>query len=771
MTDPANKPALPSPAGRVRRRTPLAAHGEPAVWLMGVALLLCLVLIVGLIGIIVVRGGRTFWPNEIQTVTLRSGETFLGQPQHAERYLPGPEEQARIEELLAAGELAEDVLDDEGRAERRRYRVGNRDLGQQSFRSVPTYEIESIEHDPNALLVERRQWGVFLGIPEGVYQESTYELGPEDEPNASDPAIEREIIETLEDGTRRVRERRWIAQGAGETIEALPTLHAEAMKRRSQIDRINEREAPRLQERLTSLAWARRAAQMRANESTRPRLPLWAWVGLSVLAAGSFGGVLRWSRSRTRAPGPDRRRTVLLTLAWGGVVALAGAAVLESPMFQRGMSEAKLAKIEARISAQETQLRADQAKALATVDALRAADARWRVLVREPRTDRFSPMSQSRPDEPMTVSHIVRAVPANRLSLGDKVGVYLSRWWEFVAGQPRENASEGGVFPVIVGTVTLTLLLTISVVPLGVIAAIYLREYARQGLLTSVIRIAVNNLAGVPSIVYGMFGLGFFCYTLGGYVDAGPAAPVSRLGWWGMVGATLLVISLATLLTLASARQPGKPATRFAKLAGAGSAAAWLGVVVLAIVLVAKTPYFQGLFRERLPEDPTFGGRGILWASLTLALMTLPVVIVATEEAISAVPGSMREGSLACGATRWQTIRRIVLPAAQPGIMTGAILAMARGAGEVAPLMLVGAVNLAPALPVSADAPFLHADRTFMHLGFHIYNLGFQNPDSEATEPLVWTTTLLLISIVLALNFAAIIIRGRLRARSHGASV
>ncbi|MFI4896347.1 MAG: PstA family ABC transporter permease, partial [Phycisphaerales bacterium JB059] len=227
----------------------------------------------------------------------------------------------------------------------------------------------------------------------------------------------------------------------------------------------------------------------------------------------------------------------------------------------------------------------------------------------------------------------------------------------------------------------------------------------------------------------------------------------------------------ATFFTLACAVMPGMPATGFASRAGAGAATTWLGVVVLGLVLVAKTPYFHGLFRERLPEDPTFGGRGILWASLTLALMTLPVVIVATEEAISAVPGSMREGSLACGATRWQTIRRIVLPAAQPGIMTGAILAMARGAGEVAPLMLVGAVNLAPALPVSADAPFLHADRTFMHLGFHIYNLGFQNPDSEATEPLVWTTTLLLITIVLALNFAAIIIRGRLRARSHGASV
>ncbi|MFI4897632.1 MAG: hypothetical protein ACIARR_07385, partial [Phycisphaerales bacterium JB059] len=398
MTDPDHKPALPAPAARVRRRTPLAAHGEPAVWLMGVALLLCLVLIVSLIGIIVVRGGRTFWPNEIQTVTLRSGETFLGQPQHAERYLPGPEERARIDELIAVGTLEADAIDEEGRAERRRYRVGNRDLGQQSFRSVPTYEIESVEYDPDALLVERRQWGVFLGVPEGVYQESTYDLGPDDEPNDAGPAIEREVIETLEDGTRRIRERRWVAKGAGETVEALPELHAEAMKRRAQIDAINEHQAPALQERLTSLAWARREAEMRASEETRRRLPVWAWIGLSVLTAGAFVLVLRWSRSPSRAPGPDRRRTVLLTLAWGGVVALAGAAVLESPMMKRGISEAELAKIEARIDAKESELRAQQAKDLATVDALRAADARWRILVREPRTDRFSPMSQSRPD-------------------------------------------------------------------------------------------------------------------------------------------------------------------------------------------------------------------------------------------------------------------------------------------------------------------------------------------------------------------------------------
>ena len=760
----------PSPAGRrSHRRTPLGAHGEPAVWLMGVALLLSLLLIVGLVGVIIVRGSRTFWPNEIQTVTLRSGETFLGQPIETERYTPSQVERERIERL--EGETGKPILDDDGRTKRRRYRVGNRDLGQQSFRSVPLYEIASTERDPDALLVERRQWGVFLGVPEGVFQEQERTLAPGEPIETGDPLVERQVIHELDDGGVIVRERRWVVRGAEETLSRFGELHRDALDRRKAIDAINEHQAPRLQERLTSLGWARREARLKAESGEVARLGAWAWGGLCLLALGSLLVVWRWSRRRSPVAVRSAWRTAGLTLGWGVALALTLAAVLESPMLRPGISADRLAQIEARIDESERVIRAQQREALDRVAQLQGEDESWRVVVVEPGAGRFSPMSQSRPDEPMTVSHVVRIVPGNRLGFFGKLRVYGSRWWEFLAGQPRENASEGGVFPVIVGTITLTLLLTVSVVPLGVIAAIYLREYAHQGLLTSVIRIAVNNLAGVPSIVYGMFGLGFFCYTLGGYVDAGPQAPAPRASWWALLGAGVLIVTLASLLTVLSARRPGKRATPTARLAGAGAALAWLGVVTLAIVLIAKTPYFEGFFRERLPEEPTFGGRGILWASLTLALMTLPVVIVATEEAISAVPGSMREGSLACGATRWQTVRRIVLPAALPGIMTGAILAMARGAGEVAPLMLVGAVHLAPALPVSLDAPFLHADRTFMHLGFHIYNLGFQNPDSEATEPLVWTTTLLLITIVLALNFAAIIIRGRLRARSHGSGV
>jgi phosphate transport system permease protein len=291
----------------------------------------------------------------------------------------------------------------------------------------------------------------------------------------------------------------------------------------------------------------------------------------------------------------------------------------------------------------------------------------------------------------LAASDIVRAYPANRLGMLDKVSIYLSRWREFLTDDPREANSEGGVFPAIFGTVAMTLLMSLLVTPFGVLAALYLREYARAGLVISAVRIAINNLAGVPSIVFGVFGLGFFCYIVGAGVD-------------------------------------------------------------------------ELFYAEKLPT-PTFGTGGILWASLTLALLTLPVVIVATEEALAAVPNSMREGSYACGASKWQTIARIVLPRAMPGILTGMILAIARGAGEVAPLMLVGAVKLAPELPIDGVAPFVHLQRSFMHLGFHIYDLGFQSPDSEAAKPMVFATTLLLIALVVVLNLGAIIIRERLRRR------
>jgi phosphate transport system permease protein len=284
---------------------------------------------------------------------------------------------------------------------------------------------------------------------------------------------------------------------------------------------------------------------------------------------------------------------------------------------------------------------------------------------------------------------LYRAYPANRLSWLDRLAVYAGRLWEFVSGDPRESNTEGGIFPAIFGTVMMVFTMSLVVVPLGVLAALYLREYARQGPLVRTVRIAVNNLAGVPSIVFGVFGLGFFVYFLGGTID--------RL-----------------------------------------------------------------FYPEALPT-PTYGTGGILWASLTLALLTVPVVIVASEEALAAVPRSMREASLALGATKFQTILRVVLPAAAPGILTGLILAMARGAGEVAPLMLTGVVKLAPELPLDGVFPFFHMDRKFMHLGFHIYDVGFQSPNVEAAKPMVYTTTIFLLVIVVLLNLTAIVVRNRLR--------
>ncbi len=299
-------------------------------------------------------------------------------------------------------------------------------------------------------------------------------------------------------------------------------------------------------------------------------------------------------------------------------------------------------------------------------------------------------------EKSLALDEIVRGYPANRLGTLDKWRIYLSRWGEFLYDDPREANSEGGVFPAIFGTVVMTLLMSIAVVPFGVLAALYLREYAKSGPLVSSVRIAINNLAGVPSIVFGVFGLGFFSYIIGARID-------------------------------------------------------------------------ELFFAAKLPS-PTFGTGGILWASLTLALLTLPVVIVATEEALAAVPSSMREGSYACGASKWQTIRRIVLPRAMPGVMTGMILAMARGAGEVAPLMLVGAVKLAPELPIDGHFPYVHLERSFMHLGFYIYDLGFQSQNSEAAKPMVLTTTLLLIVIIFLLNTIGVYLRSRLR-RKFASSV
>lgn len=287
------------------------------------------------------------------------------------------------------------------------------------------------------------------------------------------------------------------------------------------------------------------------------------------------------------------------------------------------------------------------------------------------------------------LSQIVRFYRPNQMDVLQKLGLYFTRLWEFLSDEPREANTEGGIFPAIFGTVMMVLVMSVLVTPFGVVAAVYLREYEKQGVLIRLVRIAVNNLAGVPSIVYGVFGLGFFVYFLGGSIDT--------------------------------------------------------------------------LFYPELKPAPKFGTPGLLWASLTLALLTVPVVIVATEEGLSRVPRSIREGSLALGATKIETLWHTVLPMASPAIMTGVILAIARAAGEVAPLMLVGVVKLAPSLPLDGNFPYLHVERKFMHLGFHIYDVGFQSPNVEAARPLVYATALVLIVVIILLNVLAISIRNRLR--------
>ncbi|MEM1013830.1 MAG: ABC transporter permease subunit [Planctomycetota bacterium] len=375
---------------------------------------------------------------------------------------------------------------------------------------------------------------------------------------------------------------------------------------------------------------------------------------------------------------------------------------------------------------------------------------------------------------PMTMGQVVRAFVPNRLSLGDKFGVYFSRWWEFLSAEPRDSNTEGGVFPQIVGTVLLTFIMIVFVVPVGVVAAIYLREYAKQGALVSFVRICVNNLAGVPSIVYGVFGLGFFCYGLGGWMDAGAAGagvdplPVDTWLLWIAVAIIFAAIAIAvTSLANRSDKGAASQETLLPKAFRFAAGLAWaVSVVVVFYFIFASVPkeIFGGFYPETLTSGSSeWKGQALIWASLTLALLTLPVVIVSTEEALAAVPRSMREGSYACGASKWQTIRTIVLPRALPGIMTGAILAIARGAGEVAPIMLVGALKTVRELPLNGDAPFIHLDQAFMHLGFHIFDLGFHSPDAEASRSSVYTTTLLLILIVLLLNLAAIWLRSRLR--------
>ncbi|MGH8065430.1 MAG: phosphate ABC transporter permease PstA [Candidatus Entotheonellia bacterium] len=524
--------------------------GDPFIWLTGGALAFALIMVAGLLTLILWSGLGFFWPTDVTRFFLADTTVVLGQVMERE-VIPQPG--------APVGTLAKYRL---------KVRQGNRDLYGADFIWIDESQIVGREEPPQAVVIERREWGNLYGFIKAVRDHGQV-----------------------------------VAEGPEQGWDALQARLPEVSRVYGEIKRIETKEI----------------------------------------------GEINYTQEQIRL---NLRKLEL-----------------------QGIREGAEAQ---RLRMEMDGLQSQYAAQVAALTKLRTSLTASVVVSAARDMEKDLPLAQ-----------VVQAYRPNLMSVPAKMGFYLNKVWEFVADDPRESNTEGGVFPAIFGTVMMVLIMSVAVTPLGVIAAFYLREYARQGPFVSAVRIAVNNLAGVPSIVFGVFGVGFFIYFVGGTLD--------RL-----------------------------------------------------------------FFPEALPT-PTFGTGGILWASLTLALLTVPVVIVATEEGLAAIPGGMREASLALGATKFETTLRVVLPSVMPSILTGLILAMARAAGEVAPLMITGVVKLAPALPIDGFWPFLHLERKFMHLGFHIYDVGFQSPNVDAARPMVFMTAMLLLFIVVVLNFTAILLRNRLR--------
>ena len=545
--------------------------GSPWIWLNAGAVAISVIMVVGLLGFIAVKGLSHFWPGALM---------------EADYVVEGQPVQRVIGEIVEIETVDANQIRDTGIAidagvdtvDRYLLKIGNRDLNGGDFRWALADQLTQRRYPKALMAVERREWGVFYGYLKEVKQSgntiAAIDVSSDENPNNTSAWV---TFEKLIDRAQNIHEKIYDVE-------------------KHQIGAINyDMERLRLDERAHEL-----------NNELTPELKI------------AF----------------NKKRENL----------------------NKGYEE---------LQATLTTLYAD-----------------WN-------RDSFVATAMDGQETEIAIAKVVRASHPNNMKGVEKVSFYIDKIGEFLLDDPREANTEGGVFPAIFGTVLMVLLMTVMVTPFGVIAAVYLREYAKQGFITQSIRIAVNNLAGVPSIVYGVFGLGFFIYFLGGEID-----------------------SL--------------------------------------------------FFPEALPA-PTFGTPGLLWASLTLALLTLPVVIVATEEGLSRIPRMVREGSLALGATKAETLWRVVLPMASPAMMTGVILAVARAAGEVAPLMLVGVVKLAPSLPLDGNYPYLHLDQKFMHLGFHIYDVGFQSPNVEAARPLVYATALLLVAVIALLNLSAVYIRNSLR--------
>lgn len=538
------------------------ASGSPWVWMNAGAVSIAVIMTIGLLAVIAVRGLGHFWPADVieatYTVPGEAPKTLIGEEVQVEQV---PRERLRGAGLPVPDNGPEFMT-------RELLKLGNRDLYGSDFSWVIGEWLTDKRHPAELVTLERREWGNFYGY----------------------------LLSVKENG-------KVVAEG--------PAAMAELQTRLKRVDDL--------------------------------------YAKLYQLEKKDIGGINH---------GLERLR-----------------------LKERGLQlNNKLdAAAEADIAAGRAELNAQYKVLEEQLNGLHQEFNRDSVLMRD---------ASGRETE-ITLGKLVHAYQPNQMGVGAKFVFYFKKLWEFLSDDPREANTEGGIFPAIFGTVMMTLVMAVIVTPFGVIAAVYLREYARQGLLTRIIRIAVNNLAGVPAIVYGVFGLGFFVYVLGGSID-------------------------------------------------------------------------RMFFPEALPA-PTFGTPGLFWASLTLAILAVPVVIVATEEGLARIPRATREGSLALGATKAETLWKVVLPMASPAMMTGLILAVARAAGEVAPLMLVGVVKLAPALPVDGNYPYVHLDQKIMHLGFHIYDVGFQSPNVEAARPLVYATALLLVMVIALLNFSAIAIRNRLR--------
>jgi phosphate transport system permease protein len=840
MSVDALAPPPVTPSIRRRRKSQpglsILAQGEPLMWICGGSLAVCLLMILGLFGLIIYQGTTTFWPQAVYRVVLRDGSVFMGEYTRSEAYrlteqmaqtLPGPIA-AEAQQRMEGAKFLE--------ANRQLLRTGNYDITNSDFQWISEFSYDPAQQtQPEwAIVVERLEWGRFYGLPAQFaerhvrepssqeqsltqalqfFQNAQYELADDADRAQLTLAVEQlqaELSKLQRDETakflqpfRHESDDRYVAETDGEAqplaevggqaiVSEVMQLwdspeavwskyqqhHQAARDRYHQRQAINKFDLGRLDNRerelMNDVLEQQLEHQQPIDEMVRQHRELQYELDALEQAKGENAAQAAFLIQRDGADSPI-----------GRIAAKAQAALAQAIAAQQVEPRQQQAKIEQKIAAisPETKRAVDRYLQAVAQHSKQRAALNQRVAEIDKLNSRhvLTLQTAQQVDKPFTLDQIVRAYPANQLALSDRAGIYLSRWQEFLWEDPREANSEGGVFPAICGTVTMTLIMVFLVAPFGVLASLYLREYAKGGPIVSIVRISINNLAGVPSIVFGVFGLGFFCYIMGAYVDAGPRnigiKPWPSGGWnlWlvGLLGLCLLsaVTSYYGAVGRFDRRTLRRTAAKYAGLA------MWLGCGVLLLVLLSTTPYFNGFYEAQVLENnnPKFGKGALIWASLTLALLTLPVVIVATEEALAAVPNSLREGSYACGASKWQTIRRIVLPRAMPGIMTGMILAMARGAGEVAPLMLVGALKIAPALPLdlanwsafAGPVPTgpVHLDRSFMHLGFHIYDLALQSRNSEAAKPMVFTTTLLLIVLIALLNLSAVWLRTRLRKR------